>query len=373
MDEPNLTHKDRLAGTKGASQNGETTPLPPGRIRWKRLVACIAAAFVLAGLALSFWPHEPSILARPVHVLDVRSWALNGESQLGYYWLSDHELLFFRGSQQKGWHLFRYDLETRVETPLTQVSRLLNRSPAYSPQHMQVSPDGKWLLWPDIPATVIVAKLDGSVWFRQRATGNILWLGDGRHWMDIRFKNWYPYHTFVNTKAVIHSIDQPAFQREVSLNLNKYLGSQFFIDLSTLASTKQNRLRVVGGEDHKSYVILEQSLDLPDTPPRRIKSNYSGLFSPSGDRIALVGGETQRYALDDLLQRVWPSYHHPARPVMVSVSVSRLDDSRPRRLGSFQATSPARTESWAYLPRWLPDGKHLSLVNGSALYVIAVD
>ena len=119
-------------------------------------------------------------------VADTRDWKLTGydignswsESLGTFAWLDDHRLLFFRTAGQNptrlkitalanvaepshSIELNLFDTRTKTRKTVTTLQQQFNRSYGVA-AWLKLSPDGKWLAWPNSLGTATVASFDGK-------------------------------------------------------------------------------------------------------------------------------------------------------------------------------------------------------------------
>src|SRR3989442_1437415 len=121
--------------------------------RLQRILLAITAVSIAAGLVL--WLTRlfgKSLLDRATEITNVRDWT---HGRWSYEWLSDHEILFFRGGNKGAPPTaYRFNTETGIQsedTSLTLALRTQTPGLVWSWPDLfdSVSPDGKWILWKD--------------------------------------------------------------------------------------------------------------------------------------------------------------------------------------------------------------------------------
>src|SRR5438552_18370494 len=122
-----------------------------GDMRMIRIRMYSVVLFFIAGLValFSFAVRSPrgELLDDAARVASVNGWNLY---HADYYWLSNHEILYFRGDETggttSGWTISRRDLVTGRNEELTELSMLFRNS--YGLDDLSVPPDGHNALWP---------------------------------------------------------------------------------------------------------------------------------------------------------------------------------------------------------------------------------
>ena len=104
---------------------------------------------------------------------------------VGQPWLSDHEVLHFRHGL-----LYRYDVTTKSDTPLPQLTRQVKTSPCFT-YFLDASPNGQQVIWGMSGNNpLFVATVDGTrreQWDGDGGMTQPFWCDDGNHWMQFHF------------------------------------------------------------------------------------------------------------------------------------------------------------------------------------------
>jgi len=105
-----------------------------------------------------------------------------GAGQVGYPWLSDHELLHFGYDGM----LYRYDIGLQTDMPLPALVHQIIASNAKN-YSIDASHDGKWVLWHGEDDNFFAAPIDGKKRLSWHIKGSEVegahWCSDSRHWL----------------------------------------------------------------------------------------------------------------------------------------------------------------------------------------------
>src|SRR5579871_1106495 len=215
----------------------------------------VAFACLLAAAFAIFHPHEKLLLERANPIRSTASW----DSQAGYQWVSNHEMLFMRSeSQPSQWanyivrtnfRYYTYDTAHRTERYLSALSERQRRlqTDDFGGYWAKLSRDGHWLLWSsfasrrgDLPAfNYYAASLDGSNLLRWQEKPiqfffpySMNWLDDDHHWISAGLninKNFS--HTLKDMEVAELSTEKPEAQiHRTSPSLDRILAGTAFAE-----------------------------------------------------------------------------------------------------------------------------------------------
>jgi hypothetical protein len=304
-------------------------------------------------------------------------WSWDGYDNDDYRWLSDHALLYGEHYNPEGNRIaeqrfFRYDLRTHTRTKLKRLTRLVRC--LYHSQ-MEVSPDGKWLLWHGGNAdvyTLDAATLDGKQHLRWPGgywTQHILtWTADSRHWIEFHPTSSDASPGDPLTAAVIHNVTAP-HQKKVLAALPGSLDEKCFADISVHdhivfiddpeSDAAQQVVRVVEAHLASRIAPLREHTILPPSYLRHPTIEQCCL-SPQGDKIALVLTSDTYLLSHDVYQRAY------------GIWVCNLDGSDMQEIGYWlQEANPNDILDLDGLS-WLPSSKRLSFVYDDTLWTVPV-
>src|SRR5579872_5397589 len=176
-------------------------------------IMMMLAVMAAAGALLTQRPRERLLLEQATRVADVRDWRILYPN-ITYYWVSDHEVLFLRGSKYTPQRFFLRDLATGRETELMTLGHLFENSNG-DPADLRLSPDGRWLLWPNFGDRLFAATLDASRHLQWPGMDGCVtyWLGDSHHLATFAYDD--DRHKY--TKATILSVDAPRSARTLAV------------------------------------------------------------------------------------------------------------------------------------------------------------
>ncbi len=120
------------------------------------------------------------------------AWHWAGLFHRDYRWINDTEFLFGKSYHTPDMgkfeyeHLFRYNIKTHRKSPLP---RLENRIPMFYHLDVEVSPDGKWVVWRNVDGGASVSQVNGNgyrEWDTPSGWGSTLWKPDSQHYVLTR-------------------------------------------------------------------------------------------------------------------------------------------------------------------------------------------
>ncbi len=299
-----------------------------------------------------------------------------------YGWLTNDAFLLARpdGDHPRG-ILYQRDLATGRETSLPVLTKLYDEADGGS--ILQISPDGKWVLWWTGKIHEIQihgARLDGSGHFQipkaKADTDNLylFWLTDSRRFVELVMP-----HRNTFTQALVRALDKPDVAESVPIGDTNPLqaacsiaGTDIALAAGDLLLALPCSLRGYGAVE-PNVVVGTSALfgpkalgdrTTPFAPPAKTTMLCGAAVSPWSDHIAwMVASEADE------------------NQATVSMNVSRLDGSDWLKVGS-EATAAPDTGFGDHLekfmisapggPQWLPDGKTLSFFYKGDLYTVPV-
>lgn len=343
--------------------------------RRRRLLACAAgAAAFLMSVALIFTSRSAPCAER---IADARGWGSDAARQVNnndpapYFWLSDHEILFFRGNDPL--QAFRYDTRTQRETPA-----LLAAPPRLSPAKgfpLFVSPDGRWLLWVSTRGTrmtPVASRITGkpaAVFWTQSSYDdtNVAWLPDSSGWVWQIPSGKVTYRLSgaplsATARDDKHASDQPHLLGPFAA-LHRYGRAGFNFSPA-----------VVGQADFcflplpRTVPLTVNGRDCPLSLPAGAQTRAVLVVSPRGDHAAWL---TQSWREAPLVVR-WiyrfaPGIWERLTRYESTFWVDDLDGGGPRPIATITSHVGDLTPS---PPSWTPDGKRLSFIHNGALWTL---
>jgi len=351
----------------------------PKRRRYGRWIAALALIFCLT-LAAAWHSRQRSLLEQSTKRANVQDW------WIGYYWLSDHQVLFSRWPDRQG--LYTYDIQTQKETFLRSLSRAVNKPDSVVCfDSLYVSPDGTRLLWSEFGEEAEHgAWMDGSHYFTcvpRRYPGSasftqVRWTSDSRHWVA------FVSDRLGKTQAMLYDDDSSHRPKTVP----------------TVASSQFDPLESMGLISTQSLVLgdhilacqwfgnqsVTPAVDILDIG---IGSRTTGMktyhvqlppnvtiqemvISPQGDQVAWHLSMQAIPVWAQLLQRWVPRIHVPG-PLTEGVWVSRIDGTHWREIGSRDLKADEKYVPQLDRLRWVPGNKSLSFMYGLGLYTVPVE
>lgn len=353
-----------------------------------------------------------SLLPKPLMLLDRAKPYPNSRGLLefgfDYFWLSDHEILFKGRRPRRSYTIFddwvtRMDLRTMKEVPTAPLNKLIIKEVLElkgGPDHLNISPDGKWMLWSTLvsaysqnpPGKVVhIATAMGSRDYRWLDTDkasqqqhfiyhdcNMIWHGDSKGWTEFHTGGGQVPYSLKN-----YSIGSPIQSPWITLGSSgmymTVLGEM--PDGRIIALDKNRRHPKPSTELLKTY--RAESGSKPEQvefviPPNCI--DWGSILSPQGDQIAWVFANINNDNAAGPLGKFYKLLGREERP-WVGLWTSKTDGSDLREVGHINAGAGSRAAGiWALyndfnaaLVRWLPDGKNLSFVYKHRLYTVPVN
>ena len=377
---------DRSAGNTGNDQRDRK----PVRARVFALLTLAAAICVtLTGALL---PRQRSLRERATRVAPARGWSGTGTQTHGivpYFWLSDHEVLWFRGNDPL--EAVRREIRTGRDTPFLLRTPAVIAPPKGFP--LTLSPDRRWLLWVNergARQTAVASRVDGSravTWPRPWYDYSLAWLPDNSGWV------WH------GTVATVHRlagsrVDLVPFQTKfVASRPGRVAQAPHLLGTAPGGKTIAFDTQAMHNSDRfysvldvgragfvfepipKQVAFVELDLVRPGAPGRRFTlpmpsgAEQSVLaLSPAGDRIAWLTYRNGRAPafLNRLPQELWLSSWKQS----ASLWVAPTDGGKPPRLVGRLILDEGESVG---PPSWTPDGRRLSYLYQDALWTLPVD
>jgi hypothetical protein len=332
----------------------------------RRLLKPLVVALIMIS-AVIFWstrPGKQTLLAASRQIPLPK-----GYVPISCGWLNDHEMLYASTDVTGGNSLVRVDSATGVTTPINPASLRFDgnlRSIAFQPR---LSPNGKWLLWPNGKFWV-AATLDGAhrlTWPRGQGPNvawapKAAWSAGSRKWMEIVDGKKGPV-------VAIHSIGSAVVQQvRIPGSVSK--------PVEVLGASGEGRLILLDSE------MRVATADSTSISPAFLPGNgqrFSGqsieetALSPQGDSIAwkVRSGGTD---LRSQQSTAWSEFKWQIGWVpltRISLYVSRADGSDMREIGYITAR---QNDIGIQKLRWEPGGNKISYFvgTGGRLYEVPV-
>jgi hypothetical protein len=311
-------------------------------------------------------------------VVPVHNWGFATDGQYDwhpYYWLSPTEVLFFTSPTRKQFRgaldnlmFVKIDIRTGKETRLTHLADLFNRTEGRL-SRIQVSPDGKWLLWFGGALDrerIVLTSIDGSTtrqWHRPKYSGHLLWRTDSQQWMEV-LADGKRY-----TEYLLYDLKQgePIARKPISEQspLSPPHSAQGDIHYVECAVFRANDILSFYSHNIRSRQLKATEVHRVTQQPEKTsvirypdKANPSHIsLSPEGDRLAYF---LERKAGKQFKRELW---------------VADTDTQSTRLLGHLPVPTPERENKESLEPQslcWLPDGERLSFILNDHLYVLPV-
>lgn len=325
-------------------------------------VSCALLALA-QGVFLLSRPPEETLLRRAT---PIRS--LERGPNSAYFWLSNDELLLLWPDSGGG--VVRYHPSRRALAAADGLGKTLADCDLTSERarSLQLSPDGKRLLWPGTERDRVwfaaeVANGERREWDGSESIGygaQALWMPDGRHWAEL-------IDSCNETRLRVHAVGEPG-----GFEIRHGFFAGGYRHLGFLDATRAIGIAREVSEGTVQAVEYEVR---PNPPPRRLFSlkvpsdaygAVEATLSPRGDRLAWRFEHKPapfglRFLNGATLVHAFPASR-------VALWVSRPDGSGMRRIGVVAPGSDALQAL-----RWTPDGKRVSFLHGNRLWSVPVD
>ncbi|MBU6400086.1 MAG: hypothetical protein KGS61_07190 [Verrucomicrobia bacterium] len=286
-----------------------------------------------------------------------------------YAWCSPSEILSLRGLNQGDFQLERVNVFTGVTQPLRALDAFFanheNRSERFG---WDVSPDGQWFFgFADEPAgnyTLLTCRLDGSSARRSAFAADDLVLSpDGNGWVELETR---PDQILARRVSRATRVT-----REIRLRSAHRLVAIGFAQVENClvcweVPTKPRPISPVRCcRFDLGHPALRPGLFSVDVGPLACSLDQAQ-FSPRGDRIAWLFGFCNRETLLAYLKRRITG-RPPVSYKMTAVWVCNADGTALREVARADANKSVSDL------RWLPDGKHVSVIYRDSLWLVPVD
>ncbi len=330
------------------------------RRRWK-VILLLAGMGTVGALFLLLYLGERPLLDRATPVVtETERWI---QEYGGYFWISNREILSFRQVGRGNVQAYRVDIATGGARPLLALNRSL-RGTVTDTAQWRLSPDGKWLVWPNLRTSIprwVASSLDDSRTITWPVLGNRpsgpLWLPGNNRWVEFAFVG------YNGAQPWIHNLDG-------TTERGPLINGAFRWPMGITATARVVSLEMDSNEalQGDTYSLVSSSAP-PQTftisLPRGTQSTVEAELSPQGDRLAYLLRSERQSAIQRFLHTLIPGVDAPTIN-QYSLWVSRLDGSGAHRIGDEEGPTVTGL-------LWTPDGKRLSFFCNNNLYTIPAD
>jgi len=308
-------------------------------------------------------PQERALLPRATRLTEI-----SGAFPY-YWWLSDSDVMVFRDPERKDWTLLRHSLKTGTTAPLDALTRLF-RDSGGDPDSIQVSPDGKWMLWTGLKDGIQVATVDGARHWQEKSDGKckVRWHPDSRRWIEVVETDEMFSH------AILHSVDRPRVG----------VGKPIFPAIPS-ADDMVNARRMALTEDEHLLVCYWNETTGDLNPIARIRAVTFNANPGNINKIVLPIPRVSRYG--ELIfhppagrlawvlefERPWSLMGLFGLSLSTGLWVTDMNGAVTHDLGSLPTTRFGRRGSGPYNVQWTPDGTRLSFVFDDALWSVPLE
>jgi len=346
------------------------------------MIAVIRVAATLA-MTAGFWHLCSPLSASPAHASEqpitmraTRQFSMvEGQDSDGvdHPWLSNHELLHFKAPHR----LFRYDITTKSDVALAELSKQINTSGAYA-VFVDTSRDGKWVMWGKSGNNpTFVAPVNGSARYSYPGNDGLVepyWCGGGSRLASLYFGG--PVKKIVWTEAQLHDPCDLHFAETIKPLPTQMSGLDVMCVVSdhVVITRVPDRTEEVkfgppipnkyGGDcfsmESRVFPTRTQHLAVWDLHKPRPTAKYTYKLphaasevevSPSGKNLAWI------------LTASSPKRKDAPSGFRMSLYTSHLDGSHMQYLGYVVGDNLSQ-------PRWSPDERQLSFISDNSLWVV---
>ena len=302
-------------------------------------------------------------MAKAKWVTSIKSWCRSDDQQSdSHLWLSDDKILAFRTDSVGRRYAVKVDTATGSEMPLIALNTRLLRH-GHAPSFWELSPDRKWMLWIDhsLPKTWNVASLDGSKFMSYPHPGvNVDWDMTIAHW-TCDSRRW---GELIGDRLSLYNLKQPKAEKTVFVSEPQNVTIIFLCGFDV----KGEAIAAMDGPGPTFIKFGTTSRfapghQLPISPGMHYLDDIE--LAPQGEKVAWIcGARKDTPAMMQWLPRVLRP-HLWDRPIE-EVWVADLDGTHQHRLGYVEGYNGDLKDI-----RWSPDGKRLSFLHQSALYIVS--
>jgi hypothetical protein len=324
-----------------------------------RLAILAALALVAGGAALNLYlhPRERALLPRATRITPVSN------NHPYYWWLADHEIMLFRDPARSDWTLVRVNESTKRQQPLSALTRLFARSGG-KPGSIQVSPDGKWMLWTNAAGGTVVSRTDGARHFDYPPgkPSEKRWMCESVRWIELvhdgKFFSYAVMHDIVNPHKAQRRVLVPSIPC-----------TREFVDVAGMRPTADDHILAglwngqEGNLNPAGIIALNMNAHLSAVGQYRLDPPHAAdraelEFAPLYGRLA------------------WVLEYGPGLSALVGASgqtglwVTDMFGWKSRELGSLETSPDDSSSSRPVSIQWTPDGGRLSFVYRDALWTV---
>lgn len=344
-----------------------------------RVVKVLLPALCAVGLFVGLW----WVQRRSAETFPLGQW-------VAYAWIDNQSLLVIR--RDPYWSFYRLDRVTRRETPLPELTQ---RVRTYGKTfEMQVSPDGRWLLWEydglQVDKTggrsqthlVLAATLDGKQFVSSpigsyhgidaSIANSFCWAGDSRHWLEFSC----PRGKSCISEVKLHALDS---SQTITASFPKPVDG---VSMDGIFFCRGTRLFFAGeptyfefttGDIANCTTLVELSA-LPNLAPiqrfgapgQSEMAANTMTVSPDGRFFGRIEPFTVKETWMTRLQRY---LHRTPTQKMHRLIVCDLDGRHSRTVGEPIASRAHSSEFFGAL-QWSPDGRYLSYTGDGVLTIV---
>lgn len=341
----------------------------------KRIALVLVVVVGMTACLYALWPHERLLLEHARRV-DQGAWFAKCWD---YQWLSSHELLLIYPTTNTSYRFVRHDLLTEQRSELKPFEEIPNPLQ----EDIQVSPDGKWLLWTVHEYDVVtheaghelaVSSKEGVVRFSEEQDNSLLavcWLADSQHWLEFHASKTSGGKC---THIVRRCMDAPNEVQPLAMPTSPF-------EVKKVTALPHDHILVQDTIFFGECVLTVKDIGLDAKgqstvlATRRLQvSSLSSPVAPQGDRLAVFERVSRQPSpMMRWFYRLLRQDGKTQAKDYWTLSVSRLNGSEHREIGSIEIKGTLFARDSLPCLVWLPDGKSVSFSYDKHLYVIPVD
>ncbi len=363
--------------------------------RRQRLGCAALALLAICAAVWAAWPRERLLLSRERRLTSAKGWSVDRgpDAATMYGWLSDHEVLFAQGASVAAVTLYRRDVQTGQQAPLTALTGCFHKTHG-DVDGVATSPDGRWLAWYGGADSIICASLDGfrcsRYPWREDSYGEFSRVGTiGARWIETQTVRGSAdgsgslAHMFLHDESLFITITRMIAPlpyvhgtgvSETGIPRTVAIDTAAGVALLTAAQAIGLRREFPDTVNVLEFV-LTPSRDAPRIFDLHVPSSgaiQNLCISPDGKRAAwLMNAETQA-PLAQFIHRWIPAFPAPVAATR-QLWVSNIETGKSEEIGHLRTS--AGDPGALYLLdsntlQWMPGCKRLSFVYGEDLYIV---
>ena len=344
--------------------------------KWLKIILFLFFAITIVVILIILF-RDKLLLDHSSKVANTSGWELNWRS---YSWLDDDRILFFQFNSQSGWQPLCQYVKTGHITYLPQLAKKLAHTLDKHSQ-VEVSPDGKWLIWTDANKYVFATQVEGSNFFPWKVPVpcRIIWMSDSTH-VVILSEN---LNRSLYNKISKYYIDSVRCHHESDSEMNNLLRIDNINPYDIVVFPNGHLITETSTEDisetKKSMTVGVVDVNITNNKSIITNINFPAQghliemgISPNGQSLVWELESKHRSFFSKLVHRVFPIFRVQTRSV-ISLWVSKLDGSNMQEIGHVLLDNNTDYMNLVHHVRWLSGGRKISFIYQNSLYIVPID